>query len=148
MSINECNRLLKLYGSKQDIQECFFDFVYTKISRDTKNRYVSKDENSIDIVPFESSPVKVIPLNKEMDSQNLDIGEEVDMAKNIILNSEEIKQIYFVYPKNDNFKKHITVKLKELEELEEQYAIKVIPYSLGSLVRNKRSCGGACGACS
>jgi hypothetical protein len=149
MSINECNRLLEQYSSKQDIGKNFFEFVYKKISRDTKNRFVSRDDNSIDIIPFESSPVKVIPLNKEMDSSKLDLGKEMDMARNIIQGDGVIKQVYFVYPKNDNFKKHISVKLKELEDDQEEYAIKVIPYSLESLTRtrNKKSCCGACSGC-
>lgn len=140
MSINECNRLLENYYKNGDMQKSFFDFVYTKIARDTKNRFVSKEGDSIDIVPFESSPVKVIPLNKKIDISRLDIEEEIKRAKNLILGNDIIKQVYFVYPKNDNFKKHISIKIKELEELDEEYAIKVIPYSLESLARKKGSC--------
>lgn len=141
MSINECNRLLGIYDSTKDNQNSFFNFVYTKIARDTKNRYVTKNCDSIDITPFDSSPVKVIPIHKEIDITNLHIEQEIETAKNIILQGN-IPQIYLVYPKHDNFTKHIQIKLKELDSCSEEYIIKVIPYSLNSLLRKKRRCSG------
>ena len=141
MSINECNRLLGIYDATQDNQKSFFNFVYTKIVRDTKNRYVTKNYDSIDITPFDSSPVKVIPINKEIDLKNLNITQEVEKAKDIILEGN-IPQIYLVYPKHDNFTKHIKIKLKELDSCSEEYIIKIIPYSLNSILRNKRRCSG------
>lgn len=143
MSINECNRLLSIYSSIGNEQTKFFNFVYDKISRDTKNRYVCKDENSIDIIPSNSSAVKVIPINKEIDLSSLDIKDELEEAKSIILNGD-IPQVYLVYPKNDNFTRHIQIKLKELEHMDEEYMIKVIPYSLKSILKSKKTCSSNC----
>ncbi len=141
MSINECNRLLGIYSSTQDNQESFFNFVYEKIARDTKNRFVTKNCDSIDIEPFDSSPVRVIPIHKEIDIENLNITQEIQRAKEIILNND-IPQIYLVYPKHDNFTRHIQIKLQELDDTcSEEYIIKVIPYSLNSILR-KRKCNG------
>ncbi len=141
MSINECNRLLNIYSSTQDNQESFFNFVYEKIARDTKNRFVTKNCDSIDIEPFDSSPVRVIPIHKEIDIKNLNITQEIQRAKEIILNND-IPQIYLVYPKHDNFTRHIQIKLQELDDTcSEEYIIKVIPYSLNSILR-KRKCNG------
>jgi len=141
MSINECNRLLGMYNATQDSQESFFNFVFEKIARDTKNRFVTKNCDSIDIEPFNSSPVRVIPIHKEIDMKNLNITQEIQRAKEIILNNN-IPQIYLVYPKHDNFTKHIQIKLQELDDTcSEEYIIKVIPYSLNSILR-KRKCNG------
>jgi hypothetical protein len=141
MSINECNRLLGIYDSTQNNQNSFFDFVYTKIARDTKNRFVTKNCDSIDITPFHSSPVRVIPIHKEIDLTNLNITQEIQRAKEIILYNN-IPQIYLVYPKHDKFTKHIQIKLQELDTCSEEYIIKVIPYSLNSILRTKRRCSG------
>jgi len=141
MSINECNRLLGIYSKNEDNQENFFNFVYEKIARDKKNRYVTKNCDSIDIEPFDSSPVRVIPIHKEIDIKNLQITYEIQRAKEIIVNNN-IPQIYLVYPKHDNFTKHIQVKLQELDTCSEEYIIKVIPYSLNSILRTKRRCNG------
>ncbi|XPV69707.1 MAG: hypothetical protein ACNI25_03850 [Halarcobacter sp.] len=141
MSINDCNKLLGIYSSTKDYQQSFFDFVYEKISRDTKNRDVINNFDSIDIAPFDSLPVRVIPVNKEIDIKNLNISKEIEKAKDIILN-DNFSQIYLVYPKHDNFTKHIQVKVKELDACSEEYIIKVIPYSLKSILRKKRRCNG------
>ncbi len=141
MSINECNRLLGIYDSTQNNQISFFNFVYKKIARDTKNRYVTKNSDSIDIIPFHSSPVRVIPIHKEIDLANLNITQEIQRAKEIILNNN-IPQIYLVYPKHDKFTRHIQIKLQELDTCSEEYIIKVIPYSLNSILRTKRRCSG------
>lgn len=143
MSINECNRLLSIYSNVGDQQTKFFDFVFDKISRDTKNRFVNKEHDTIDIIPFNSDAVKVIPVNKQIDIKHLDIKHELDRAKSIILDGG-IPQVYLVYPKNENFEKHIQIRLKELEEAEVEYMIKVIPYSLGSILRTKKTCTSKC----
>ena len=141
MGINECNRLLGIYSTTLNNQKSFFDFVYKKIARDTKNRFVTKNCDSIDIEPFDSSPVKVIPIHKEVDLNTLNIENEIQKAKEIILEGT-ILQIYLVFPKHDNFTKHIQIKVPELDTCSEEYIIKIIPYSLNSILRTKRRCSG------
>ena len=71
---------------------------------------------------------------------------EVEIARKIIQNSE-IRCIYFVYPKNKNFDKHIELKITSLENISSKYIVKVIPYSLNDLYKkgmNNGNCNILC----
>jgi len=132
MSFNECKVMFNKFDSSLNGSEHFFEFVFNKISKKKLNRFVEKDEYSIDIIPFDSEPIKVIPIFKDMDKNNLSLHKEIDIASKLIQNSK-IKCIYFVYPKNSKFDKHIEVKVPKLESTCSEYMIKVIPYSLKDL---------------
>jgi hypothetical protein len=132
MSFNECGRLLDIFSINYDAKINFFEYVYGKIARDTKNRFVDRNNDSIDIVtPFDGS-IKVIPMYKNIDKNNLFIGDEIRKAIEII-QTTDFSNVYFVYPKNDNFNKHIQVKVPILENACCEYMIKIIPYSLTTL---------------
>jgi hypothetical protein len=73
-----------------------------------------------------------------MNKKNLSIDEEVKIACEVILNSQ-FKYVYFVYPKNKEFNKHIQVKIPTLEKACNEYMVKLIPYSLNDILK-KRSC--------
>lgn len=133
MSFNECTTLIKNFqnGNRLDIN--FFDYVYSKIARDQTNRFVERNIDSIDIIPPQNEAIKVIPLCKKINTNNLRINSEIKKAVDLI-QSGEIKHIYFVYPKNENFTKHIQVKVPLLEEAcKDEYLIKIIPYSLNTM---------------
>lgn len=129
MSINEAKRFTKFYAGTPNNEKTFFNYVYNKIARDTKNRFVEKNSDSIDILPFSNTDIKVIPIWKKLDTKNMDIEEEIKISCQTIQNGT-IKCVYFVYPKTKNFNKHIHVKVPVLEEACEEYLIKLIPYSL------------------
>lgn len=65
------------------------------------------------------------------------INEHIQKAVDCIKESD-FKQVYIVYPKNENFEKHIEVKIREFEDNIScsGYVVKVIPYSLRSILRN------------
>ena len=146
MSFNECKSIFNKLDSSRTLNDQFFNFVFTKISNKRANRFVEKDEFSIDIIPVSHAPIKIIPIFKDMDKDNLAIQKEIDLACKIIENSE-IKCIYFVYPKNNNFDKHIEVKVPKLDSACSEYLIKIIPYSLKDLYRkgiNNGNCNILC----
>jgi hypothetical protein len=118
----------------------FFNFVFTKISKKQANRFVEKDDFSIDIIPVSHAPIKIIPIFKDMDRENLALQKEIDIACKIIQNSE-IKCIYFVYPKNKKFNKHLEIKVPKLESACSEYIIKIIPYSLNDLYKKGNNNG-------
>ena len=141
MSFNECKVIFNKLDSSSTLSEHFFNFVFTKISKKQANRFIEKDHYSIDIIPVSHAPIKVIPIFKDMDKDNLCLHKEIAIASKIIRNSE-IKCIYFVYPKNTKFDKHIEVKVTSLENIGRKYIVKVIPYSLNDLYKKgtKRIC--------
>jgi hypothetical protein len=73
-----------------------------------------------------------------MNKKSLSIDEEVKIACDVILNSD-FPYVYFVYPKNVQFNKHIQVKIPILEKSCNEYMVKLIPYSLNDILK-KRSC--------
>lgn len=150
MSFNECSVLIGL-NPELSKERNFFEFVYAKIAKDQKNRYVLRGEDHIDILPFNSSGVRVIPSFKDVNIENLyDLDEEVSTASEAILDqNDEIAQVYIVCPKNEKFMKHIELKIPILEDqCKDEYKIKIIPYSLNSIIRDqdKVCCEGGCHA--
>jgi len=134
MSFNEHSNKFSSYDKTVSSQNKFFLFVYNKISRNQKNRFIELGENSIDIIPAKEDAIRVIPIFKDMDKNNLSLENEIREASQIILNGE-MKCIYFVYPKNKNFDKHIQIKVSSLEDACSDYMIKIIPYSLNDLYK-------------
>jgi len=141
MSFNECQNVLDKYDINLNTTESFLDFVHSKIVRNTKNRFVDKTDNSVDIILSNHPCIKVIPIVKQIDKKNISVEEEISQAIEIVLNSE-FQYVYFVYPKYDDFNKHIEVKIKELDEACSDYMVKIIPYSLEDLKKTKRRCNG------
>lgn len=138
MSFNECSKLLDDFTLNHNARKNFFLYVYGKIAKDTKNRFVDKNRDSIDIITPLNGSIKVIPIYKNMDKNNLSLEKEIQIAVKII-QTTDFQSVYFVYPKNDNFDKHIQIKVPILEDACNEYMIKIIPYSLNTI---KRRCDG------
>jgi len=134
MSFNECTKLFSNFDTSVSLENKFFHFVYNKINKNTKNRFVERGQNSIDIIPSNDESIRVIPIFKNMDKNNLMLDTEIAIASKIIEDGE-MKCIYFVYPKNENFDKHIQIKVTSLENACSDYMIKIIPYSLRDLYK-------------
>ena len=142
MNFNECKDVMDKYNLMDDLQNNFLNFVHKKISRNTENRFVEKDKNSVDILLSNHPCIKVIPLFKQMDKNELTINDEIEQAIAIIKNGD-FAYVYFVYPKHNNFNKHIEIKVNQLEETCSEYMVKIIPYSLDDLINiNKGQCNG------
>jgi len=94
MSFNECSVLINLDPMLSN-QNNFFEFVYKKIAKDQKNRFVERGEGYIDILPFDTAGVRVIPSFKEIDSGKLQsLNNEVSQASQAILIEDDIAQLY------------------------------------------------------
>jgi len=140
MSFNECENVLEKMLLTNNAKENFFEFVYNNIAQKKANRAVEKNDNSIDIIPQQHPCIKVIPLCEAIDKEELNIENEMRQAVDII-SSSKFKYVYFVYPRNDNFDKHIQVKIPQLENSNNEYMVKLIPYSLNRLQKSKQCCG-------
>jgi hypothetical protein len=145
MSFNECKDLMNIYDLYSSKQNNFLNFVYSKIAKNTKNRFVEKTDSCVDILLCNHPCIKVIPLFKDMNKENLFLKNEISKASAIIKEGD-FTHVYFVYPKNENFDKHIEVKVPKLEESCSDYTIKIIPYSLNGLIKitKKGKCNGNC----
>ncbi len=116
-----------------DGNKIFKNFVSNKIIKNNENKIIDVNNDSIDIFSEENSfMTKIFTFWKFIDAQNLQIDAHIKKAVDCIKNSE-FKQIYLVYPKNENFNRHIKIKTNEIKSGE--YVIKLIPYSLRSTLR-------------
>lgn len=121
------------YSLFLDGEKEFKKFVSNKIIRSSENRRVNVNTESIDIISEENNfCTKIFTFWQLLDSNNLQIDKHIQKAIDCIKNSE-FKQVYLVYPKNEKFNKHIEVKTKSF--IEDEYQIKLIPYSLRSTLR-------------
>jgi len=79
----------------------------------------------------------IYPFWEMVDKSKPLIDEHIQKAIDCIKQSD-FKQVYLVYPKTSDFEKHIEVKIRELENniACSGYVLKVIPYSLRSILRN------------
>lgn len=126
-----CENELSIY---LDGEKSFKKFVSDRIIKKNENKTINVNHDSIDIVNEEHSFVtKIFTFWEFINSKNLDIDKHIQKAINCIKDSD-FKQIYLVYPKNENFQKHISVRADE-QIGNSEYQIKLIPYSLRSILR-------------
>ena len=142
IDIKNALRLIDLIDGKNlnfrlDANDAFKKFILNKLLKDQKTRYIEHSHNSISIIPSYEEPLMIYPFWELVANNQPLIDEHIKRAVDCIRKSE-FKQVYLVYPKNENFEKHIEVKIKEFEESHtcSEYKVKVIPYSLRSILRN------------
>lgn len=116
-----------------DINLLFHQFVFNKIKNLHKHKEVIDSGDSICILSQDNTPIKIYTSWKNIDAKQMNIKHELNHAIESIKQSE-FKQVYLVYPKALNFKRHLPIEVDELKK--ESYYIKVIPYSLRSTLRN------------
>lgn len=118
-----------------DINLLFHEFVLKRVKKLHKHKQVLDNGDSICILNKDSSPLKIYTSWKNINTKELNIEDELNTAINSIKQSE-FKQVYLVYPKIKDFSRHIKIEVEELENT--TYQIKVIPYSLRSIIRKNK----------
>lgn len=141
ISFDSAKRIIKLIGGSKlelniDAGDAFKNFVLNKLLKDQKSRYIEHTHNSISIIPSYEEPLMIYPFWEMVDKSKPLIDEHIQKAIDCIKQSD-FKQVYLVYPKTSDFEKHIEVKIRELENniACSGYVLKVIPYSLRSILR-------------
>lgn len=115
-----------------DLNEIFTKTVYRRIRKE-KNKTVTLDSPYIHINQ-NGVRTRLHPRWKHIDPKNLHKRDKDINDGFTQLNNEEIDQCYLVYPKTENFKRHILVKGESLNQL------KMIPYSFTFCNKEKKQC--------
>ncbi|WP_196778327.1 hypothetical protein [Malaciobacter halophilus] len=110
----------------------FHEFVYRKIKKLHKDKTVKDHGDSISITGENVDALKIYTSWKNIQRNKPDIKDELEYAIKSI-KKENYSQVYLVYPKANDFKRHIPVYVDELKN--RTYIIKAIPYSLRSTIR-------------
>ncbi|MEA3331144.1 MAG: hypothetical protein U9Q29_05555 [Campylobacterota bacterium] len=112
-----------------DLNEIFTRTVFNRIKKE-ENKVVTLDTPYIHITQ-DGQTTRLHPRWKRVDPKNLQ-NRDRDIDDGLTqLNNKEIDQCYLLYPKTENFKRHILVK----GELSTQ--LKIIPYSFTFCNRKK-----------
>lgn len=120
---------------KINAQNSFEQFILNKLLKDQKTRTIEKNSDSINIISSQMHDIKIYPYWQMLENNRLIIDEHIKKAVNCIKETS-YKNVYLVYPKNDQFYKHIEVKIPEFETKHyNDYGIKLIPYSLRSILK-------------
>jgi len=126
--LDRCNYSFYLDGNK-----IFKNFVSNKILRSKEDRDVYINPDSIDIKSEKYFfKTRIFTFWDFININKLNIDKHIKKAVDCIKTSE-YKQVYLVYPKNENFNKHVQIRSEELQNSE--YIIKLIPYSMRSTLR-------------
>ena len=110
----------------------FHEFVLEKLRNLHKDKEVKDLGDSISIKQKDVCALKIYTSWKNIQRKNPNIENEVNHAIKVI-NKGEFNQVYLVYPKDNDFTRHIPVYVDELKY--KNYQIKAIPYSLRSIIR-------------
>ena len=118
-----------------DLDDMFLHLVYERIKRVNRYADVYLNEKSI-LIKDKREHVPnslIIPSYRKLDKERLYSDEDFIIQMNSVehtINKGEISQVFLVYPKHPNFKKHINIKLPYQTKLtEDEYKVKVMPYS-------------------
>jgi len=129
-----------------DLDDMFLHLIYERVKLVNKNAKIYLYDKTIIIKENEKgvSPTLLIPAYEKVSGATLYEDEIISHhLKTVIktLKETQIRQIYLVYPKHDKFKKHIQLKLMDKIPLsEDEYRVKVIPYSFSFCTRTARKC--------
>lgn len=115
-----------------DKQVLFHEFVLKKIKQLHRDKEVLDLGDAISIKSKGVCAIKIFTSWKNIEVKKTNINKELDDAVKCIKEGE-FNQVYLAYPKDEDFNKHIPIYVDELKNKE--YKIKVIPYSLRSILR-------------
>lgn len=120
---------------KINAQNSFEQFILNKLLKDQKTRTIEKNMDSINIISTQMHDIKIFPYWQMLENNDFLVDEHIKKAVNCIKETS-YKNVYLVYPKNDQFNKHIEIKIPEFETKHyNDYGIKIIPYSLRSILK-------------
>jgi len=132
------------WGLLCDLDDMFLHLVYERAKLVNRKNKVLLFEKSIVIQDHRDnvSSTLLIPTYKKIDKNRIYDDPIISNHMQTVVNTlkeTEIRQIYLVYPKHPEFKKYLTIKLLgEVPLKEDEYRVKVIPYSFSFCTRKQK----------
>jgi len=126
-----------------DLNDMFFHLVYERAKKVNPHSSVKIIDDTIVIRDNkkDTTPTLLYVSYANIDKKTFDtnsiLQNHIDKSAKII-NETDIKQVYLVYPKHSEFKKHIQINLSEKVKCEfDEYRVKIIPYSFSFCTNNR-----------
>lgn len=115
----------------------FNEFIIRKLKKIHPDKMIIDEGKCISIVKNKKIISKIYSSWKNINIKNIDVSNEINHIKKVstTLDFKDLEDvnIYFIYPKNKNFNKHIELKINGLVNFNNK--IKLVPYSLRSILR-------------
>lgn len=131
----DLNKLISIIFNGKNIgfevksEDMFLSFVYNRVKIKNRDKNVVQNSNYIEIKSDNLPSTLLYPYWKKFDELT-SIKDDISKAFSE-LKYDNYEQIYLIYPKHDNFKRHIQIKNSSIEK---EHILKIVPYSL---VRNQ-----------
>ena len=109
--------------------ELFSHHVFSRVKRQNPDKSITHEKTRITIQSDETSDVLHLYPTWKMIEKRVDIEAFHEINEAIErLESLECKHIYLLFPRNENFRKHIPIRSPKLDALGLEYTLKLVPY--------------------
>ncbi len=111
--------------------ELFTHHVFNRVKRRNPEKSVIQEAVRIVIQSDESTEALHLYPTWKIIEERVDVEayEEINRAIDV-LESQECKHIYLLFPKSANFRKHVPVRSPKLDALGLEYTLKLVPYTI------------------
>ncbi|GEM_PF-670372 len=111
--------------------ELFAHHVFHRVKRQNPDKSITQDALSIVIESEEcADALHLYPTWKIIEQRvDMEACEEINQAIER-LESKECKHIYLLFPRNENFRKHVPIRSPKLDALGLEYTLKLVPYTI------------------
>lgn len=117
------------FGIVFDAEDFFKNFVFDKITCKNKNCKIHL-KNSMIIIETDTQKLGVIPHFRGIDFTRANYDRDIkDATKHE--NFEDLSDLYLVYPKAENFRRHIEIRS---EKFRENFTMKLVPYCISNKI--------------
>ncbi len=111
--------------------ELFSHHVFNRVKRQNPDKEIRQEEKRIVIQSEESAEsLHLYPTWKTIEQRaDLEACEEINQAIDLLA-SFECKHIYLLFPRSENFRKHVPIRSPKLDALAIEYTLKLVPYTI------------------
>lgn len=111
--------------------ELFTHHVFNRVKRQNPEKSVIQEAVRIVIQSDESTEALYLYPTWKIIEERVDVEayEEINRAIDV-LETQECKHIYLLFPKSANFRKHVPVRSSKLDALGLEYTLKLVPYTI------------------
>ena len=111
--------------------ELFTHHVFSRVKRQNPDVAITQEASRIVIQSSEcAEALHLYPTWKTIEHRvDLEAHEEINRAIDL-LESQECKHIYLLFPRNENFRKHVPIRSPKLDALGIEYTLKLVPYTI------------------
>ena len=111
--------------------ELFSHHVYNRVKRKNPDTIITQ-KNACIVIEREGcdEALHLYPIWKTIEQHakheaSAEINQAIDLLETL-----ECKHIYLLFPRNENFRKHIPVRSPKLDALGIEYTLKLVPYTI------------------